>query len=432
MAGGPVRPAALAVCGLGPAGSGLLVAAAREGRLDRLLDGGVVALDPRGAADLAGGLGRYRITANSLGKVFLECLDSPAGDTLLAGLSRSPEAAALRAYAQTYPPLPVIGPFVAKVAERVARTLAAHPACRLLTGVGVDAVDVGPGGITVRDSTRSRHRVRSAVLTLGGLERADTGDGLLRAATRSGLVGRVLPGNAVISDLDTVAGAPEVTVLGGSHSGWAVAARLVAATGCRVTLVQRRPPPIYYASAAEAAGDGYRFHPVHDVCPLSGRVHRFGGLRGPARELALRATRGGAARLRLVTDAGPWTPDRLAGLGVLPAPVVVACLGYGPRLPALSRSGAALRLRTAGGALDTGTDGLVRDVAGAVVPGLFAFGLGAGLRPSPEVGGEPSYQGRLDGVWIYQYDAGGRVLRSVLDHLAASESAADPLGARGS
>jgi hypothetical protein len=212
-----------------------------------------------------------------------------------------------------------------------------------------------------------------------------------------------------------------VTVLGGSHSGWAVAARLVSTGGGLVTLVQRRPPPIFYPSAAEATADGYGFHPVSDVCPLSGRVHRFGGLRGPARDLALRAVRGGAARFRLVTDAGPWTPARLAALGVLPAPAVVACFGYGPRLPELSRHGRPLRLRTAGGALDTGTDGVVRDEAGAVVPGLFAYGLGAGLRPSPEVGGEPAYQGRLDGVWIYQHDAGGRVLRVLLDHLATVE-----------
>jgi hypothetical protein len=418
---------ALAVCGLGPAGSGLLVAAAREGRLDWLLDHGVVALDPRDAGRLAGGLGRYRITANSLGKVFLECLDGPAGDTLLAGLGSTPEAAALRVYAQTYPPLPVIGAFVARVAERVARTLAAHPACRLLTGLTVDALDVGPDGITVRDSGRGRHRVRSAVLTLGGREFTDTRDGLLRAATRAGLVGRVLAGSAVISDLAAAAGEPQVTVIGGSHTGWAVAARLVTAAKCRVTLVQRRPPPIYYPSAARAVSDGYGFDPVRDVCPLSGRVHRFGGLRGPARQLALWAARGGHDRLRLVTDAGPWTPARLAEWGVLPARLVVACLGYGPELPALTRAGSPLRLRTARGALDTGTDGVIRDVGGDAVPGLFAFGLGAGLRPSPEVGGEPSYQGRLDGVWIYQHDAGGRVLRSVLDHLEA----VDRLGARG-
>ena len=112
---------------------------------------------------------------------------------------------------------------------------------------------------------------------------------------------------------------------------------------------------------------------------------------------------------------------------MLPARLLVACLGYGPELPALSRDGGPLHLRSARGALDTGTDGVMRDTGGAAVPGLFAFGLGAGLRPSPEVGGEPSYQGRLDGVWIYQHDAGGRVLRAVLDHLGS----ADPLGARG-
>jgi hypothetical protein len=93
--------------------------------------------------------------------------------------------------------------------------------------------------------------------------------------------------------------------------------------------------------------------------------------------------------------------------------VLIASFGYGPLLPTLTRDGRPLRLRYAGAGLAVGSTGIVRDENDAIVPGLFAFGMGAGLIPSKEVGGEPSYRGRLDGVWLYQHEVGKAVLQSM-------------------
>ncbi|MEK8145630.1 hypothetical protein NKH18_42865 [Streptomyces sp. M10(2022)] len=103
-----------------------VVAAAVQGRLGELLDDGVLLVEAGERAG-AGAFARYRIRANSLGSVFLECLEGPAGKELLAGLQDTPEVAALRAWSDDYPPLPLVGAFLALVGDRVVRTLRAHP-----------------------------------------------------------------------------------------------------------------------------------------------------------------------------------------------------------------------------------------------------------------------------------------------------------------
>ena len=56
----------------------------------------------------------------------------------------------------------------------------------------------------------------------------------------------------------------------------------------------------------------------------------------------------------------------------------------------------------------------VRDTSGQPVAGLFAIGLGSGFRPSGHLGGEPSFRGQTNGLWLYQNGIG----RIVLDHIA--------------
>ena len=57
------------------------------------------------------------------------------------------------------------------------------------------------------------------------------------------------------------------------------------------------------------------------------------------------------------------------------------------------------------------------DTDGHAHPRLLAYGLGAGQGVSRDVGGEPGYDRRADGVWLYQHDVG----RLVLDELLTAE-----------
>ncbi|MEU3662047.1 hypothetical protein AB0E77_20185 [Streptomyces sp. NPDC032940] len=384
----------LAMVGLGPAGVGLLVAAARTGRLDALLDGGVVVYEQR-TERLGGKLSEYQLAANSLADVFLESLEEPGSRELLAGLGETPEADALREWSGQYPPLPLAGAFAELVAQRVIEVLERHPACEVRLGTAVTAIDViAPGEITVHDSAGGAETVRAGLVCCGGEEFSDSG--LVETLDTP-----TVDGHVVYIDPASIAQADRLTVLGGSHTAWGVAARaLVDNPGVQVTLVQHRMPKLYFATAAEAEAAGFAFDPEKDVCPLSGRVYRYGGLRGPARELAVRTLSGPVDRLRVVQLPGEWDRELLREHGALPADIVVPCFGYRAALPEIRMAGRAVDRATADDLVGThGTDAESK-------VGLFAYGMGAGPRPNPKSGGEPSYRGRLHGVWVYQHDAG--------------------------
>ncbi|MGA5821179.1 FrbG [Kitasatospora sp. NPDC094028] len=425
---------ATVICGGGPAGVSAVVAAAVQGRLEEFLDRGVLLVEAGGQAG-SGAIPHYGIRANSLGSAFLECLDGAAGSGLLAGLADSAEARELRDWAAEYPPLPLVGAFLTRVGERVVDALRAHPRCDALLEHAVAEVRTGPERATVLLSGPDGEVVHTAdrvLLTMGGAERTELPGGALAAlrAARPDL--RIQPSGAVITDPSwhPDADSPHralgsVAVLGGAHSAWAVAAHLarLARAGwfagpVEVTVVERRLPPIFYFSADEAAAEGYHWDEA-DVCGPSGRVHRFGGLRGPARELA-RQVMGLAAEKapdgfgQAVLD-GPWTAEALEAAGVASADLVITALGYDARLPRLlGADGRELELARPRGAVDTGRDGLPGLAAGGSAERLVMYGLGAGLVPSEETGGEPGYRGRLDGVWVYQHDIGAVILRALL------------------
>eukprot|EP00957_Ditylum_brightwellii_P093747 7137752-Ditylum_brightwellii.AAC.1 len=48
---------------------------------------------------------------------------------------------------------------------------------------------------------------------------------------------------------------------------------------------------------------------------------------------------------------------------------------------------------------------------------IYAFGLGAGLHPSQETGGEPGCTRRADGIWLYQYTVGS-IIRNCIKQRA--------------
>ncbi|MFB8141246.1 FrbG [Streptomyces parvus] len=414
------------------------MAAAVQGRLDELLDDGVLLIESTESAG-AGAFAGYTIRANSLGSAFLECLEGRAGKELLAGLEHTPEAEALRARADEYPPLPAVAPFLALVGRRVVEALRAHPRCDAILGHEVREVQVAPDGVRVRFTAPGgapREAVgERALIAMGGRERVEVPGGAVArlAAARPGLA--VLPSAEAIGGPLLSAGAVDspyrdvrrVSVLGGAHSAWAVAAQLavLARDGwfrhdVAVRVLERRDPPIFYSSEEEARADGYAFASDRDVCPLSGRVHRFAGLRGPARELARRIldldAEAAPAGFDSRTVPGPWTADSLAAAVPADTGLLITALGYDARLPRLTESQDAtpLRLARRAGAVDSGADATPLLESGAPVRRLVTYGLGAGLVPHDGIGGEPGYTGRLDGLWIYQHDVGAVVLDTLL------------------
>ncbi len=107
------------IAGGGPAGTGVLLAAMKGGRLDALLDRGVCIVE-RSSELMRGAIGDNAIDSDTLADVLLECLDG-AAQTRLAGVLDAPAVEAARRYLGGPLPLRCMGDFLAAVGEALRR-----------------------------------------------------------------------------------------------------------------------------------------------------------------------------------------------------------------------------------------------------------------------------------------------------------------------
>jgi hypothetical protein len=265
------------------------------------------------------------------------------------------------------------------------------------------------------------------------------GEALLpRFADKLMLSGEVLAAGGAAEVAKRLGGiaAPQVAIVGGSHSALAVTNVLL--NRCRqvdfapgaITLMHRRPLRIFYPSADAAVADGYTDFDANDICPVSHRLFRLAGFRLEARELVMRALGIGCRppepRLRLHHLHGS-TAQVVARRVLEHADLVIAALGYRPNaLPIFDMNGRAMLLAEAPSPL-VDRDCRVLDINGLPIPRLLGIGLAAGFIPSGALGGEPSFRGQTNGIWLWQNGVGAMIFAALLDgkinHVAASAAA---------
>lgn len=432
-------------CGGGPAAVGPLIAAAAAGTLGELLSRGVLVIEPGRIG--GGSMNHYAVRANSLGGAFLEGLDALTGAPF-ERLHALPETAELRAHRGVHPPLSLVGAFLDRLGEAVAQLLNDHPACAVLTGAQVNEVRLRPGGVRVsadRCGSVTSWFAERAVLVMGGKPLASLDHtALLRGLVLADYRDKLCHAENLI---DRRHGVPahfvsriretgKAAIVGGSHSAWSAAGLilddprvLVDGRPPEVTILHRSAIRLFYISTAEAQADGYAFDAVDDVCMASGRVNRYGGLRGPARALAQGALGLVEAtppiRLVQLAEGQPSVFDA-ARSALDEAGVVMVATGYQANLPRMLAAGGRELVAAVGPA---GTEVTAKahliDVNGVAHPELLAYGLGAGLAPSEDVGGEASYGRRADGIWLYQHDVGRLVVEQLLLTAPAGRHFAD-------
>ncbi|MDH0745474.1 lysine N(6)-hydroxylase/L-ornithine N(5)-oxygenase family protein [Pseudomonas sp. GD03842] len=428
------------VGGAGPAGMGFLFNALKSGAMPELAREGLIIVDASPNPG-TGRLGDYRITANSVGDVFLDCLRDPALRDVFEPLEHSPAYWRIRRQAQSAPQLADVAELLAEASTLVLNFIVEHYGVKLWTRTTITEVvqDDDEYHVWVEAEGRTRRiRCRALVLNLGGRQDPQH---LLDSLADQGLAvppsARVLSAdtllrmNAVeLRDVfaSTLARKGRICVVGGSHSAFSVLENLADALEfaglTEVTLVHRSQIRLFYETAEAALEAGYAFDPQKDVCPVSGRVNRSGGLRYRALDVgreALAKGRIGKTGVRLhmwQTLEGPVGHFDQARQALAESEVVVQCTGYQPMLPVLSYAGGgAIRLMEVKGGLDSDPSGCPLDSSGQRLYGLHLFGLGAGLGVDPRLGSEASFDGRIYGVWQFHNDASGAVIDAVLARL---------------
>lgn len=386
------------VIGAGPAGFALLAAAERMGVLGDLSRRGLVVVDSS-AGGRTGSLRRYQVTADTPAKVFQETLEPLVASRPEIGRDPSLRSLMSRPSADELPLATAAAALQAGTDLLLDRVECEGG--RVLRAVDVVSVRRGADELhlTARGPRGAAVEIRAphAVFATGGTPAVppDLAEVCPGAVHSDRLLTRPEP--------DVPASVQRLAIIGSSHSAFAVVGRLLAETPFRdhvdITVLCRHPPKVTYESEQDATEDGASFTAA-DVCPQTGRVFRFGGLR-------MRA----AATFRAVRD-GHWPRVRLVDLssqeGGWPrlcreADLVVAATGY--------RSKALEILAIPGAGWDTRCR--LRDGKGQVVPGLYGIGLSTRVRVLSD-GGEPSYRGTVDGVWFYERVVAPIIVEQVL------------------
>jgi hypothetical protein len=159
---------------------------------------------------------------------------------------------------------------------------------------------------------------------------------------------------------------------------------------------------MYYGSLEEAETAGYKVDPIKDVCPLTGRVNRYGGLRYHVNTLAQSVVLAESEKRIKCVHMGAQADQTAIEQLFSDAVLVVAAIGYAARVPTIvDAHGATVKLQSTFGQLTTNAKGQCSNQDGVLLPNVLAYGLGAGQFSNPEVGGEASFAGRVDGVWLY-------------------------------
>ena len=431
------RVLAAVVVGGGPGGGALLCAAGKSGRLDALARAGIAIVD-RGETIGAGRLGGYEITSDSSAETFLT-----ADGALPAGLGIADEPAGLAIAEHRGAlgvPLPKVGAYLDRLGAVLGQRL------RTLGGSVLNRHEVVSSQRTADGLWRTRARSlvnggsiellsRSLVIATGGHQPAiRLAEETVAGATLVERCGdRLMQSDTVLArgGIETIrARLPEgrparIAIVGGSTSAVTAAVRLLKASPALsleaggIALLHRRPLRPFYPSADAAHADGYRDFGPDDICPVSGFVYRLAGFRLEARELVVHALgiggRVGDPRLQIHQVEGDG--DARAADLLDRADLVIAAFGYQPHaLPLIDARGRAIRLRCEGPIRGRMVDDLCRvvDPGGIAVPGVYGIGLAAGFVPHGRLGGEPSFRGHANGLWLWQNDVGQLIVEQLL------------------
>jgi len=443
------------IVGAGPGGLAPLFAAAYDGRLHELLSGGVTIVE-QGSTVGAGDLGRYVISSDSAAEAFLDVVMRTT-EPKLAALQNNPTVSALAASVGGAVPLKQAAAYLSLVGETMCDLVEASARGAVLRqhrALFTKRVGAELWSTRVRCERTGTEKdliSRSVILATGArqpltrLYKEEVAGLPLLPLYKDKLVqsGEIVStdGLARVEERLKTIDSPKVVVVGGSTSAGSAASMLLYQSALNfqdgsVVLMHRRPLRIFYPSASEALAEGYNEFGPEDICPISGRVYRLAGFRLETREMIMRARgiagRSPEPRLRLFELKEETFGEARHLLDQ--ADIILAGLGYRPRaLPVFDYDGKPVALMAQSDAMRPMVDGECRvlDAEEEPIEGLYGIGLASGFVPSGALGGEQSFRGQANSLWLWQHDLGMKILDAVVQErkeVSSIEAAALSIG----
>ncbi|TXC72067.1 aminotransferase DegT [Sphingomonas ginsenosidivorax] len=429
------RIASVVVIGGGPAGTAMLTSATKRGQLPALAASGLVVVE-RSDAIGGGQLGRYAITSDSTAQTFLTAVRDNIHPEL-AQLVDHPAGRAVAAHAGALGvPLTEVGPLLRATGDRLGDIVRANGGSVLTGHEAVAARQVGAlWSVTLRrlsDGHVFEQMAHNVVVATGGHQPIDrlVTQQVAGASLAALANGRLIQSDEVltlggferVADILSTRRAPRIAVVGGSTSALTTIALLLKSRPAlplgagAITLLHRRPLRPFYPSAEAALAEGFTDFGPEDICPVSGFVYRLAGFRLEARELVVRmlGIDGRTPDPRVALHRIGGDDDAAARAIIADADLVVAALGYRPRAVPILDDDGAIALAAQDGRPMVDRHCRILDSNDQPIAGLFGLGLAAGFVPWGPLGGESSFSGQANGLWLWQNDVGQMIVDQVL------------------
>ena len=415
------------IIGGGPAGTGLLLKALKDGKRNNFFDKRV-ALIEKSSQLITGNITQYNVNSDTLSDVFLECLEGATGNLLNIGKLKD-DIEFVRLFKGKSIPLPKLETYLKKLGDILHDALAATKKCEFFLNTTVEKV------VQNNDGTYTVHLLgkhapidtRFIVLATGGIPKTLTNENETFAKTISLAPYR---NKVILSDMVLKSGLghdiklklknkPKVVILGGSHSAFSVAHCLVNGTDSipygkgDIQIWSGTRPKIYFNSKEEALSFGYEDFGQEDFCPVTGKLYRLAGLRMDGRELYMQmlgltqSAREERVMHHVYTDQTAELEEQLRT-----ASLIIPAYGYQLNMiPFLDANGTEINFK--GKITDhwVNNNCELLDENEHTVPNVFASGLATGFIPKGELGGEASFSGQTNGIWYYQNATASLIMR---------------------
>jgi cation diffusion facilitator CzcD-associated flavoprotein CzcO len=431
----------LVIVGAGPGGMAPLLAATNKGKLQELLQAGVTVIES-GSAVGRGSLGGHDLESDSSAEALLDVVMRSQEGPFVA-LRTHPATLRLQAFANGPAPLHIVAHFLEVVSQTVCAMVSASERGRVLLNTGALSVRSTGHGTWLTTCFKEGSTIEvveslNVVLATGAhqpltrlAEEKVAGEPLLpRYAGKVMQTGTLFTaaGLREASEHLSKSSDPKIAIVGGSTSAAAAAGVVLQRMPSlhlqagAVTLLHRKPLRLFYESVNEALADGYTDFRPSDVCRLTGRVYRLGGLRLKSRKLIMGVLGVGPRpaddRLRLLRLEPRKFAEARAVLDG--ADLIVAAFGYRPRLlPVYDESMREIVLLSPSGShwAVVDADSRVLDADQRPLHGLFAVGLAIGPAASDRLGGEAGFCGQVNSLWLWQHTIGEEICEHVLQRV---------------
>lgn len=210
----------------------------------------------------------------------------------------------------------------------------------------------------------------------------------------------------------------KIVLVGNSHSSMSIVSCIKNNNNFTdnhsIYILGRAPLRLYYKNEEQAKADGYIYDEKNDVCPVTQRINRYSGMREDSFFIAREIIGNQFENIKhfIVSDVEEESLFHEAD-------VIIECTGYQSKMvPIYDIMGNPIHMAYNKGRILVDENFNIVTNDGKPLKRIFSYGLGIGILTGEEIGGEESFKGRIDGVWLYQHFVAPKILNIIEEYIS--------------